>query len=308
MYPDTTILNSIGIFPFFLSLVFFFFYAYCQYVLSKKFGVTYSWMAFVPILNLVNLIKISGGNWKEIFILFVPFVNIYWIVRYFWFWIAQRTDRDLMWMLWLIILPFIFFPIVALSYKKPVDGTWILQNGNEDTFSRDLRFFIYMGYMWFVIAVVLSLIFIQTSKWLSLRTLDLYQSNSPVHNSWNQDAKRIDDITYLGILVTSYYMIESKYPETPASECISDIEALKESIANRVLPNNSEDRNIWKCASGYAYKTFQKQNGEMGFVIATRIQDRTIANFNGSLWNNLTHSDLKWARVRSVQSTHLYWE
>lgn len=31
----------------------------------------------------------------------------------------------------------------------------------------------------------------------------------------------------------------------------------------------------------------------MGFVIATRIQDRTIANFNGSLWNNLTHSDLK---------------
>jgi hypothetical protein len=39
-------------------------------------------------------------------------------------------------------------------------------------------------------------------------------------------------------------MIESKYPETPASECISDIEALKESIANRVLPNNSEDRNI----------------------------------------------------------------
>lgn len=52
--------------------------AISQYILSKKLSIENTWMAFIPILNLVNLIKISGGKWYEIFIVFIPLVNIYW--------------------------------------------------------------------------------------------------------------------------------------------------------------------------------------------------------------------------------------
>ena len=106
--------------PEFISFAIFAFYGYCQYVLSKKFDMTHSWMAFVPILNLVNLIKISGGKWYEIFITLFPIVNLYWMIRYVLHNISKRTGHGAGWTFGLAIFPIIFFPITTFSLDNVI--------------------------------------------------------------------------------------------------------------------------------------------------------------------------------------------
>jgi hypothetical protein len=40
------------------------FYAYCNFLLSKKLDVQYPWMAFVPVLNLVNWLYLANKTIK----------------------------------------------------------------------------------------------------------------------------------------------------------------------------------------------------------------------------------------------------
>ena len=59
------------------------FFAYSQYTLSKKMNIQYSWMAWLPILGIFNLVKIAGLSSWWILGMFIPLWNIYAIIKIF---------------------------------------------------------------------------------------------------------------------------------------------------------------------------------------------------------------------------------
>ncbi len=119
MSPDMTaqmLLNSwFGMGYIMFNLAIYVFFAYCQYTLSKKLNIQYSWMAFVPVLNIFNLVKIAGLSYWWILGLFIPFWNIYAIIKIL-HGISINTWHGGGWTVWLFFLYFIFFPITALIY------------------------------------------------------------------------------------------------------------------------------------------------------------------------------------------------
>ena len=109
-----------------IPLVLFVFYAYCQYLLSKKLNVENSWMAFIPLLNIYNLFQIAQVSLWWIVWLFIPLVNI--VVGIVLaikinHGISTRTGHGVGWTIWLIFLNFIMFPITAFTYNPPVTDT-----------------------------------------------------------------------------------------------------------------------------------------------------------------------------------------
>lgn len=102
------------------------FYSYCQYTLSKKLEVQYSWMAWIPVLSIFNLVKIAWKSyWWVIwiflgFIVFIiPGIILTIIMTHG---ISKRTGHGGWWTVWLVFLGFIFLPITALQYQPSATG------------------------------------------------------------------------------------------------------------------------------------------------------------------------------------------
>ena len=102
------------------QLAIYLFYSYCQYTLSKKLNVEYSWMAWVPFLSSFNLVKIAGlSYWWVLWLiigficLFVPGLILSIIVLHK---ISTRTGHGGFWTVGLLFLYFIMFPVTALTY------------------------------------------------------------------------------------------------------------------------------------------------------------------------------------------------
>lgn len=80
------------------------------------------WSSIIPIYNTLVMLRIVGRPWWWILLLFVPIVNLVigLIVIYN---LAQVFGKGLGFMLGLLFLPFIFYPILAFgtaTYAKPV--------------------------------------------------------------------------------------------------------------------------------------------------------------------------------------------
>lgn len=54
----------------------YFYYTYAQYKIALKAGHHSSWWAFIPILNLFQLVQLAGKQWWWFLLFFVPVVNI----------------------------------------------------------------------------------------------------------------------------------------------------------------------------------------------------------------------------------------
>lgn len=265
-----------------LPIVLFFFYAYCQYILSKKLSVDNAWMAFVPIFNFVNLIKISGGKWYEFFILFIPIVNIYWAVRYLWNRISLRTGHGIWWTVGLILLTVVFLPLTAFSYKRPeITDNLLIQP------TRNLK--------------GLSIFWVICLIWLPILNVMLGMSLGWVQSK-ARDTARIANISMVSTMIEGYFYDNGKYPETPYDECISNIKWLATYSVRNSLPNDPQMHGAWKCSSGYAYKLIEKDNWKFIFVLATHVEKREKANFDWSDWENVTFDQVKNSRPWSVTS------
>lgn len=76
----------------------------------------------IPIWNIIELVRISGKPvWWVILILLIPIVNLVLIIMV-WHGISKAFGKDAGFTVGLVLLPFVFFPILAFgkaTYTKP---------------------------------------------------------------------------------------------------------------------------------------------------------------------------------------------
>jgi len=73
-----------------------------------------AWAAVIPIYNVIVLLKLAGKSPWSILLFLVPLLNIYILIMMYWG-IARRFGKGIIFMLGLIFMPFIFFPVLGLS-------------------------------------------------------------------------------------------------------------------------------------------------------------------------------------------------
>jgi hypothetical protein len=138
--------NAIFILSFALSIFINLYLALCIYLIARKTGVSYAWMAFVPLLNILPLFGAAGYRWHVVFVvilavvisllpsLFLPqlaliitFVMAIALFIFFinlWMKICDNLGTS-KWLGLLIIIPFIniFLPsYLAFKKETPWDG------------------------------------------------------------------------------------------------------------------------------------------------------------------------------------------
>lgn len=99
-----------------LQLAFYLFYSYCQYMLSKKLNVQYSWMAWIPVLSFFNLVKIAKLSFWWILGLFIPLWNIYVFIKIY-HGVSKSTGHGGWWTVGLLLANWLFLPVTAFHYE-----------------------------------------------------------------------------------------------------------------------------------------------------------------------------------------------
>ena len=98
-------------------LVIYLFYSYCIFILAKKLGEKYAWMAWIPVLSIVLQMRMAKMSLWWILGLFVPLLNIYVAIRMVHDGISRRTGHGGWWTVGLLFLGLIFIPVTAFTYK-----------------------------------------------------------------------------------------------------------------------------------------------------------------------------------------------
>ncbi|MCL2881959.1 MAG: DUF5684 domain-containing protein [Coriobacteriia bacterium] len=82
------------------------------------------WPAVIPILNQLMLLDIAGKPWWWIFMFYIPVANIVFEIMLY-IDLARAFGKSGGWAAGLLLLPYVFFPILAFSknitYLRPVD-------------------------------------------------------------------------------------------------------------------------------------------------------------------------------------------
>lgn len=97
--------------------------AYSLFTLAKKLGEQYTWMAWVPVLNIVLMLRMANMSLWWLLGFFVPLFNIYVYVKVFHNGISKRTWHGGWWTVWLVFLGFIFLPMTAFQYQSSTSWT-----------------------------------------------------------------------------------------------------------------------------------------------------------------------------------------
>lgn len=98
------------------QLAIYLFYSYCQYTLSEKKKVQYSWLAWIPIFSYFNLVKIAGLSFWWILGLFIPLWNIYAFIKIY-HGISKNTGHGGWWTVGLLFVNWLFLPVTAFHYE-----------------------------------------------------------------------------------------------------------------------------------------------------------------------------------------------
>ena len=78
MMQNTQSMGAVGLI---INLAIYAFMAYSLQTIANKTGTDNSWMAWVPILNLVLMIKIADEPVWWVLLMIIPIVNIYFAIR-----------------------------------------------------------------------------------------------------------------------------------------------------------------------------------------------------------------------------------
>jgi hypothetical protein len=102
-----------GILVFLLWVALYAYIAYSLQVMAKKAGLENTWMAWIPILNVVLMLQLAGKPLWWIILLLIPFLNIV-IAIIVWIDIAKRMGKSAGLGVLVAILP-IFIGLLAFS-------------------------------------------------------------------------------------------------------------------------------------------------------------------------------------------------
>lgn len=119
MYETTYDGSGIGAVMWLIILAAYLYFAYAQFKIAQKIGYRNSaWWAFIPILNIVLLIKMAGRPMYWFLFCLIPIVNII-IFAVMWIDVAKACSQPPFWG-FLTILPFInFVSIGVLAFTGP---------------------------------------------------------------------------------------------------------------------------------------------------------------------------------------------
>ncbi|MCF8226076.1 MAG: DUF5684 domain-containing protein [Bacteroidales bacterium] len=83
------------------------------------------WAVIVPVYNILILLEIAGKPWWWLFLLILPVANIFYGI---WLWnlVSLSFGKDEGFTVGLILLPFVFIPILGLGddlYKGPAGAS-----------------------------------------------------------------------------------------------------------------------------------------------------------------------------------------
>lgn len=84
------------------------------------------WTSIVPIYNFMVMCEIANKKWWYIFLMFIPIVNIY-IILVLYNGIAKKFEKNDGFVVGMILLPAIFFPILAFG-KSRISTTYLSNN------------------------------------------------------------------------------------------------------------------------------------------------------------------------------------
>ena len=99
----------------------FIYFAFAQFKIAKKLNHENAWFAFVPILNTVQLIQMSGKPMVWILGLFVPIVNVV-VFAILWIEIAKATGHSAIVGFLTLIPPICFVTIGMMAFGKGSGG------------------------------------------------------------------------------------------------------------------------------------------------------------------------------------------
>ncbi|TYB31262.1 MAG: signal peptidase I [Candidatus Mcinerneyibacterium aminivorans] len=90
---------------YFISIIFYLYYALCLMVVAQKTSTEHPWLSFIPVLNLYLMCRVARKPAWWIILFFIPLVNIviYFIVLYN---ITIRRDKPGWWTI-MYFLPFV---------------------------------------------------------------------------------------------------------------------------------------------------------------------------------------------------------
>jgi hypothetical protein len=77
----------------------------------------HGWWSVIPILNAVGIFRVGGQPGSMVWFLLIPIVNLV-VLIWIHIEIAKRFGYGVMFGLGLLILPFVFFPILGLGNAK----------------------------------------------------------------------------------------------------------------------------------------------------------------------------------------------
>jgi hypothetical protein len=79
------------------------------------------WASIIPIYNTIVMLKIAGKPWWWLLLMFIPFVNFIIIIMAI-IALAQSFGKGVGFGLGMLILPFIFFPLLAFGDAQHIGG------------------------------------------------------------------------------------------------------------------------------------------------------------------------------------------
>jgi len=91
--------------------------AICLYYIARKTGHAYPWWAFIPILNLWQMVQLANQPWYWFVLCFVPFINLVALVV-IWLGIARAREKSPVWAV-LMLIPFLNFISLAVLAAGP---------------------------------------------------------------------------------------------------------------------------------------------------------------------------------------------
>ena len=88
--------NAFGMAFFILAIAFYFYFAVAQYKIAQKVHHSNAWWAFIPILNMFQLVQMAGKEWYWLLFLLVPVVNIV-VLAILWAETARACYKSWVW-------------------------------------------------------------------------------------------------------------------------------------------------------------------------------------------------------------------
>ena len=119
MIPSVTSVSGSPVVPIFALLVVYAFFAFCLSAIAKKTSEAgVAWWGWVPVLQVLLILRIGGVDWWWIFFFLIPFVNIA-VAIFVWVKVAKALAKHPIWGVLMVVPGVDLFVLAYLAFSKP---------------------------------------------------------------------------------------------------------------------------------------------------------------------------------------------